>query len=115
MGDQVGAVRSELPPPNNDKGTSLTDFIVEFTYSNTAEVTGTANNTEAAKAAGVREKENFVPTEGDVEQWTLYVDDASNNTGSRAGMMLISHKGHKIHYAICFGFKTSNNEAEYEA
>ena len=30
-------------------------------------------------------------------------------------MMLISPEGHKIHYAICFGFKTSNNKAEYEA
>ena len=24
-------------------------------------------------------------------------------------------EGHKIHYAIRFGFKASNNEAEYEA
>ena len=30
-------------------------------------------------------------------------------------MMLISPEGHKIHCAICFGFKASNNEAEYEA
>ena len=30
-------------------------------------------------------------------------------------MILISPKGHKIHYAIRFGFKVSNNEAEYEA
>ena len=28
--------------------------------------------------------------------------------------MLISPEGHKIHYAILFGFKVSNNEAEYE-
>ena len=30
-------------------------------------------------------------------------------------MMLISPEGYKIHCAICFGFKVSNNEAEYEA
>ena len=29
-------------------------------------------------------------------------------------MILISPKGHKIHCAICFGFKASNNEAKYE-
>ena len=29
--------------------------------------------------------------------------------------MLISLEGHKIHCAIRFGFKASNNEAEYEA
>ena len=37
----------------------------------------------------------------DVEQWILYVDDASNKNGSRAGMMLISPEGHKIH---CYTF-----------
>ena len=31
------------------------------------------------------------------------------------GMMLISLEGHKIYCAIRFGFKASNNEAEYEA
>ena len=50
------------------KGQALVDFIVEFTYSNTAEVTGTTNSTEAMKAAGVREKENFVPIERGAEQ-----------------------------------------------
>ena len=49
------------------KGQALVNFIVEFIYSNTAEVNGMTNSTEAAKAAGVREKENSVPTEGDVE------------------------------------------------
>ena len=43
------------------------------------------------------------------------MDDASNDTGSRAGIMLINSKGHKIHYAIRFRFKVSNNNAEYEA
>ena len=43
------------------------------------------------------------------------MDDASNDTRSGAGMMLISPEEHKIHYAISFGFKASNNEAEYEA
>ena len=41
------------------------------------------------------------------------MDDDCNDIGSRAGMMLISLEGHKIHYAIRFGFKASNNEAEY--
>ena len=33
----------------------------------------------------------------------------------QAGLMLISPEGHKITYALRFGFKASNNEAEYEA
>ena len=52
---------------------------------------------------------------GDAEQWTLYVYNALNDTGSGASMMLISPKGHKIYCAIRYGFKALNNEAEYEA
>ena len=91
------------------------NFIAKLTYSNTAEVTMMANSTEATKEAGVRKKENSVLTERDAEQWTLYMDDTSNDTGSGAGMILISPEGHKIHWAIRFGFKGSNNEAEYKA
>ena len=96
-------------------GQALANFIVDFTYSNTAEVIGTTNSTEAAKVTRVREKENSISIEGDAEQWTPYVDGASNDTGFEAGMMLISPERHKIHCAIRFGFKASNNEAEYEA
>ena len=42
------------------------------------------------------------------------MDDASNDTRFGAGVMLISPEGHKIHCAICFGFKASNNEAKHE-
>ena len=74
-----------------------------------------ANSAEAAKAAGVREKENSESIERDVEQWTLFVDGASNDIGSEASMMLISPEGHKIHCVIRFGFKASNNKSKYEA
>ena len=97
------------------KRQALADFITEFTYSNIVEVTGTSNSTKAAKAARIREKEDSVSIEGNAEQWNLYVDAASNDIGSGAGMMLISPEGHKIHCAIRFGFKVSNNKAKYEA
>ena len=90
-------------------------MIVKFTYSNAAKVTGTINSAEVTKATGVREKENSKSIKGDVKRWTLYVDSASNDIGSGAGMMLTNPKGHKIHCAIRFGFKASNNKAEYEA
>ena len=64
---------------------------------------------------GIKEREDIVPTEGDAKQWNLYVDGASNDTGSRASMMLINPEGKKIYCVICFGFKVSNNETEYEA
>ena len=51
----------------------------------------------------------------DADQWILNVDGISNENGSGAGMMLIGPEGHKIHCALCFGFLTLNNEAEYKA
>ena len=67
VGDRVGAIQSELLSPNSDKGISLSLFIADFTYSNAAKVTETTKNAEATKVAGVREKENSVPTERDIE------------------------------------------------
>ena len=112
---ELGQFKVNFHSRTTIKGQAIVNCITEFTYSNTVEVTGMTNSTEIVKAAGVKEKENSVPVEGDAEQWTPYVDGTSNDIGSRASMMLISPKGHKIHYAICFGFKASNNEAEYEA
>ena len=50
-----------------------------------------------------------------VPKWGLYVDRALNDGGSRADWTLISPDGHRIHCALKFIFKASNNEAEYEA
>ena len=97
------------------KGQALADFIAQFTYSNAVEVTGMTNDAEAVKAAWVGGREDSVPIKGDAEQWTLYIDDTSNDNGSGVGMLLISPEGHKIHCAIRFEFKASNNEIEYEA
>ena len=38
-----------------------------------------------------------------------------DDRGSGAGLILISPEGHRMHCALRFGFKASNNEAEYEA
>ena len=112
---ELGQFEVNFHPRTVTKGQALAHFILEFTHSNTAEVIGMANSIEVAKATGVREKENLIPTEGDTEQWTLYVDDSSNDTWSRTGMMLISPEEDKIHCVIRFGFKALNNEAKYEA
>ncbi|GJZ21367.1 reverse transcriptase domain-containing protein [Tanacetum coccineum] len=47
--------------------------------------------------------------------WKLYTDGASSSDGSGAGLMLISPEGKEYTYALRFKFKTTNNEAEYEA
>ena len=54
-------------------------------------------------------------TTTDLFIWKLSVDGASNAQGSGAGLILTSPKGIDIEYTLRFGFRTSNNEAEYEA
>ena len=38
-----------------------------------------------------------------------------NDGGSGADLILVNLEGHQMNCALSFGFKASNNEAEYEA
>ncbi|XP_022031955.1 uncharacterized protein LOC110933020 [Helianthus annuus] len=49
------------------------------------------------------------------EPWLLYTDGASNEDGAGAGLSLVSPEKHEFTYAIRLDFKSTNNEAEYEA
>ncbi|KAL0456179.1 UNVERIFIED_CONTAM: Retrovirus-related Pol polyprotein from transposon opus [Sesamum latifolium] len=49
------------------------------------------------------------------EKWLLHVDGSSTIQGSGAGIVITSPQGENLEFAIKFGFKASNNEAEYEA
>jgi hypothetical protein len=49
------------------------------------------------------------------EVWTLHTDGASNEEGNGAGLILDGPDGVELTYALKLSFKTSNNEAEYEA
>ena len=80
-------------PKTAIKGQILADFVMEFTSAELAEKAQTETNPSI---------------------WKLSVDGASNAQGSRAGLILTSPEGIDIEYALRFGFRTSNNEAEYE-
>ncbi|KAL0400180.1 UNVERIFIED_CONTAM: Retrovirus-related Pol polyprotein from transposon [Sesamum radiatum] len=49
------------------------------------------------------------------EKWLLHVDGSSTIQGSGASIVITSPEGEDLEFAIKFGFKASNNEAEYEA
>ncbi|KAJ9542437.1 hypothetical protein OSB04_028943 [Centaurea solstitialis] len=51
----------------------------------------------------------------DNEPWTMHVDGASNAQGSGLGVVLKSSHGGNMVYSVRCEFKTTNNEAEYEA
>ncbi|CAL8117216.1 unnamed protein product [Prunus armeniaca] len=50
-----------------------------------------------------------------VPLWILHVDGSTNQQGCGAGLVLTTPDGCKVEYALRFNFRTSNNEAEYEA
>ena len=76
------------------KGQVLANFVMEFTSAELAEATQLMS---------------------DLPIWRLFVDGAANAQGSGAGLILTSPDGIDIEYALRFGFRASNNEAEYEA
>ncbi|KAL0444282.1 UNVERIFIED_CONTAM: hypothetical protein Slati_2150900 [Sesamum latifolium] len=47
--------------------------------------------------------------------WLLHVDGSSTIQGSGTDIVITSPQGEDLEFAIKFGFKASNNEAEYEA
>ncbi|KAL0395467.1 UNVERIFIED_CONTAM: Ribonuclease HI [Sesamum latifolium] len=49
------------------------------------------------------------------EKCLLHVDGSSTTQGSGAGIVVTSPQGEDLQFAIKFGFRASNNEAEYEA
>uniref|UniRef100_A0A2N9J3I5 Integrase catalytic domain-containing protein n=1 Tax=Fagus sylvatica TaxID=28930 RepID=A0A2N9J3I5_FAGSY len=74
------------------KAQALTDFIAEFTHP--------------------------WEEEGEPEQleiWTVNIDGSSTKEMGGAGIILVSPEKDKFEYAIQLRFRTTNNEAEYEA
>ncbi|GAV71084.1 RVT_3 domain-containing protein [Cephalotus follicularis] len=55
------------------------------------------------------------PSESERGIWKLSMDGSSCITGSGAGLVLMSPDGWTLEYALRFKFKTTNNEAEWEA
>lgn len=53
------------------------------------------------------------PTKEDI--WNLYVDGASGKSTSGAGIVLEGPNGFLLEHSLLLKFKTSNNQAEYEA
>ncbi|XP_065039398.1 uncharacterized protein LOC135673926 [Musa acuminata AAA Group] len=49
------------------------------------------------------------------EAWTLHVDGSANSKGVGAGLVLLAPDGRSFERSLRFGFKATNNEAEYEA
>jgi RNase H len=49
------------------------------------------------------------------DEWALYVDEASSQQGSRAGIVMTSLQGDMLNYTLHLMYYVTNNIAEYEA
>ena len=70
---ELGQFEVNFHPRMTIKGQALSNIIAKFTYSNIVEVTRIDDSSKVAKVVGVREKENFLPTEGDAEQYSMWM------------------------------------------
>ena len=79
----------------------MVDFLVEFTYPEETE--------ETESVSLPADQQTTILT------WVLYVNGSSNHQGSRARVILTTPEGIQLEYALRFGFRASNNKADYEA
>ena len=87
------------------KGQALPDFVAEFTYDVALESEKGLPEVETPEHSN----------SNDPSKWKLFVDRSSNQHGCGAGLILQTASSEKMEYAICIGFKATNNEIEYEA
>ncbi|XP_059663409.1 uncharacterized protein LOC132309074 [Cornus florida] len=93
---ELGEFDIQYKPRTALKAQVLADVIAEFTPEDGPE--HAANKQEEAEST-----------------WTLYMDGSVNARASGVGLVIISPNRECIKYALRFGFKATNNEAEYEA
>jgi ribonuclease HI len=100
-GAKIGTLDVKYLPRTAIKGQILADFVAEFT--------------PTAEQKDLNETTFQENTPEDSGWWKIYVDGASNAKGSGTGVVIITPDETVIEQSIRLDFKTSNNEAEYEA
>ena len=92
-------------PRTSKKRQVLADLVAEFTEPEIEESPSVGNMDE--KLVGTISQYRF-------STWEVYVDRASNQKGSRVGLILISLEKVVIEKSLRLDFSATNNEAEYE-
>ena len=93
-------------PRTSIKGQVLTDLVAEFTEPEIEELPSVRDMDE--KLVGMISQYRLLT-------WEVYVDGASNQKGSRVGLVLMSPEKVVIEKSLRLDFSATNNEAEYEA
>ncbi|CAL2267229.1 unnamed protein product [Prunus armeniaca] len=105
---ELGEFDIQFKPRPAEKGQAVANFISELTPAPSEAPSPNAVITEP----GNMDANRFDPS---VPLWILHVDGSANQQGCGAGLVLTTPDGCKVEYALRFNFRTSNNEAEYEA
>jgi hypothetical protein len=100
-GAKISALGVKYLPRTAIKGQVLADFVAEF-----------APTSEQNNLGESTPQEDSPDHTG---WWKVYVDGASNSKGSGTRVVIITPDETVIEQSIRLNFKTSNNEAEYEA
>ena len=93
-------------PRTSIKGQVFADLVAEFTEPEIEELPYVGNMDK--KLLGTI-SQYHLPT------WEVYVNGASNQKGSRVGLLLMSPEKVVIEKSLRLDFSATNNEAEYEA
>ncbi|XP_008245090.1 PREDICTED: uncharacterized protein LOC103343199 [Prunus mume] len=99
----------EITPRPAEKGQAVADFIFELTP--TVPPKPAISDADTGKP----EMQNTERLDSSVPVWILHVDGSSTQQGCGAVLVFTTPDGAKVEYALRFNFRTSNNEAEYEA
>ncbi|GJZ98863.1 reverse transcriptase domain-containing protein [Tanacetum coccineum] len=109
---ELGAYGITYVPRVAVKGQVLADFLADTPTEINATTKVASNPRVEDIPESLNARENLTPGPG---AWRLYTDGASNNEGSRAGLILIAPDDVEYSYALRLNFSNSNNDAEYEA
>ena len=96
----LGAFDIKYQPRTSIKGQVLADLVVDFSEDQTKE------GIQSQEAIGVFIIEISSP-------WTVYIDGAANQQGSRVGVVIVSPDGIVLEKSLRLSFSATNNEAEY--
>jgi ribonuclease HI len=100
-GAKISALGVKYLPRTAIKWQVLADFVAEFA--------------PTSKQNNLGESTPQEDSPDHTGWWKVYVDGASNSKGSGTGVVIITPDETVIEQSIRLNFKTSNNEAEYEA
>ncbi|XP_016646946.1 PREDICTED: uncharacterized protein LOC107880249 [Prunus mume] len=105
---ELGEFDIQFKPRPAEKGQVIADFISEL-------ILALSESPFPSAILTAPERTDAERFDTSVPLWILHVDGSANQQGCGAGLVLTTPNGGKVEYALRFNFRTSNNEAEYEA